>query len=115
MAYFSLAFGTATKNRDNKIIEAFFPNPLLNPSDALVAAVAEVSGYSEGNQAIEISAAQSAELAKAFAANDDAANASFAEKQQHLSNLLFLLFLRLTRSQHLLLKASLSYNLSLTA
>ncbi|CDT81165.1 MULTISPECIES: 2,3,4,5-tetrahydropyridine-2,6-dicarboxylate N-succinyltransferase [Vibrio] len=80
MAYFSLAFGTATKNRDNKIIEAFFPNPLLNPSDALVAAVAEVSGYSEGNQAIEISAAQSAELAKAFAANDDAANASFAEK-----------------------------------
>lgn len=42
MAYFSLAFGTATTNRDNKIIEAFFPNPLLNTSDALVAAVAEV-------------------------------------------------------------------------
>ncbi|BDU38256.1 2,3,4,5-tetrahydropyridine-2,6-dicarboxylate N-succinyltransferase [Vibrio nigripulchritudo] len=80
MATFSLAFGTATKNRDGKIIEAFFPNPVLNPSDALVAAVAGVAGYEQGNQAIEISAAQSAELAKAFEANGDAANASFAAK-----------------------------------
>ncbi|MBD1555681.1 2,3,4,5-tetrahydropyridine-2,6-dicarboxylate N-succinyltransferase [Vibrio sp. S9_S30] len=80
MATFSLAFGTATKNRDGKIIEAFFPNPTLNPNDALVKAVAEVAGYQEGNQAIEISAAQSAELANAFEANGDAANASFAAK-----------------------------------
>ncbi|WP_159654098.1 2,3,4,5-tetrahydropyridine-2,6-dicarboxylate N-succinyltransferase [Vibrio atypicus] len=80
MAYFSLAFGSATKNRDGKIIEAFFPNPVLNPADALVEAVAKVAGYEQGNQAIEISAAQSAELAVAFEANGDAANASFAAK-----------------------------------
>ncbi|WP_394145239.1 2,3,4,5-tetrahydropyridine-2,6-dicarboxylate N-succinyltransferase [Vibrio atypicus] len=80
MAYFSLAFGSATKNRDGKIIEAFFPNPVLNPADALVEAVAKVTGYEQGNQAIEISAAQSAELAVAFEANGDAANASFAAK-----------------------------------
>jgi len=80
MAYFSLAFGTATKNRDGKIIEAFFPNPVLNPADALVEAVAKVAGYEQGNQAIEISAAQSAELAIAFEANSDAANTSFAAK-----------------------------------
>lgn len=36
MAHFALAFGTATKNRDGKIIEAFFPSPVLNPSDALL-------------------------------------------------------------------------------
>lgn len=92
MATFSLAFGTATKNRDGKIIEAFFPNPVLNPSDALVKAVAEVAGYQEGNQAIEISAAQSAELAKAFEANGDAANASLQQKPLSRHSHWFLLF-----------------------
>ncbi|WPK52162.1 2,3,4,5-tetrahydropyridine-2,6-dicarboxylate N-succinyltransferase [Vibrio fluvialis] len=80
MANFALGFGTATKNRDGKIIEAFFPTPILNPSDQLVADLAAVAGYSEGNQALEITAAQSAELAKVFAANDQAASAAFAEK-----------------------------------
>lgn len=80
MANFALGFGTATKNRDGKIIEVFFPTPILNPSDQLVADLAAVAGYSEGNQALEITAAQSAELVKAFAANDQAASAAFAEK-----------------------------------
>ncbi len=80
MANFALGFGTATKNRDGKIIEVFFPTPILNPSDQLVADLAAVAGYSEGNQALEITAAQSAELAKVFAANDQVASATFAEK-----------------------------------
>ncbi|EOG1047742.1 2,3,4,5-tetrahydropyridine-2,6-dicarboxylate N-succinyltransferase [Vibrio fluvialis] len=80
MANFALGFGTATQNRDGKIIEVFFPTPILNPSDQLVADLAAVAGYSEGNQALEITAAQSAELAKVFAANDQAASAAFAEK-----------------------------------
>ncbi|MBL4277687.1 2,3,4,5-tetrahydropyridine-2,6-dicarboxylate N-succinyltransferase [Vibrio fluvialis] len=80
MANFALGFGTATKNRDGKIIEVFFPTPILNPSNQLVADLAAVAGYSEGNQALEITAAQSAELAKVFAANDQAASAAFAEK-----------------------------------
>ncbi len=80
MANFSLAFGTATKNRDGKIIEAFFPSPILNPSDALVSALGQVSGYQGGNQSIEISNQLSGEIATAFAANADVANASFAEK-----------------------------------
>ncbi|EQB8915386.1 2,3,4,5-tetrahydropyridine-2,6-dicarboxylate N-succinyltransferase [Vibrio fluvialis] len=80
MANFALGFGTATKNRDGKIIEVFFPTPILNPSDQLVADLAAVAGYSEGNLALEITAAQSAELAKVFAANDQAASAAFAEK-----------------------------------
>lgn len=80
MTNFALGFGTATKNRDGKIIEVFFPTPILNPSDQLVADLAAVAGYSEGNQALEITAAQSAELAKVFAANGQAASAAFAEK-----------------------------------
>ncbi|WP_086983221.1 2,3,4,5-tetrahydropyridine-2,6-dicarboxylate N-succinyltransferase [Vibrio aphrogenes] len=93
MANFALAFGTATKNRDGKIIEAFFPHPILNPSDALVSAVAQVAGYSEGNQAIEITSDIAAELATAFAANADVANADFAEKAATSSQPLVLVVL----------------------
>ncbi len=80
MANFALALGSATKNRDGKIIEVFFPTPILNPGDDLVAALATVVGYTEGNQAIEVSSAQCQAIAAAFAANDQAAAASFAEK-----------------------------------
>ncbi|PSU28202.1 2,3,4,5-tetrahydropyridine-2,6-dicarboxylate N-succinyltransferase [Photobacterium lutimaris] len=80
MASFSLALGTATKNRDNKIIEAFFPTPILNPADALVDAIAAIVDYKEGNQAIEITAAQSADLAAAFSAAGEEASANFATK-----------------------------------
>ncbi len=93
MAAFSIAFGSATKNRDGKIIEAFFPHPRLNPSDALVAAIADVSGYTEGNQAIEVTAEQSAALATAFAANNDAQNAAFAEKAANSSQPLVIVIL----------------------
>ncbi|MGX9519638.1 2,3,4,5-tetrahydropyridine-2,6-dicarboxylate N-succinyltransferase [Vibrio mediterranei] len=93
MAAFSIAFGSATKNRDGKIIEAFFPHPRLNPSDALVSAIAEVAGYTEGNQAIEVTAEQSAALATAFASNDDVQNASFAEKAANSSQPLVIVIL----------------------
>lgn len=93
MAHFSLAFGTATKNRDEKIIEAFFPNPVLNPSDALVSAVAEVSGYKEGNQFIEISADKCEALAAAFNANGDEKNGAFAAKAAQSSQPLVLVVL----------------------
>jgi 2,3,4,5-tetrahydropyridine-2-carboxylate N-succinyltransferase len=80
MATFSLALGTATKNRDGKIIEAFFPNPLLNPSDALVSAIAKVVDYQEGNQTLEIASDQASQLAAAFTDSGDDANARFATK-----------------------------------
>lgn len=78
MATFSLAFGSATKNTAGKIIEAFFPNPLLNPSDKLVADISEIINYSGQNQVIEVTSAQAAQLATVFTANDDVANAKFS-------------------------------------
>ncbi|MDE1230376.1 2,3,4,5-tetrahydropyridine-2,6-dicarboxylate N-succinyltransferase [Vibrio aestuarianus] len=93
MAYFALAFGTATKNRDGKIIEAFFPAPVLNPSDEFVSALVQIAGYSEGNQAIEISATQSAQLATAFADNGDSKNAAFADKAANSEQPLVLVIL----------------------
>jgi len=78
MSIFALAFGTATKNRDQKIIEAFFPNPLLNPSEDLVAVVGALAGYQGGNATIEISTEVAEQLSAAFNGADETANADFA-------------------------------------
>ncbi|MDF2183629.1 2,3,4,5-tetrahydropyridine-2,6-dicarboxylate N-succinyltransferase [Grimontia hollisae] len=80
MASFALAFGTATKNKDGKIIEAFFPTPILNPSDALVSALSSVVSYSEGNQVFDIDASQCSAISAAFSSADEQAAASFAAK-----------------------------------
>lgn len=93
MAYFALGLATATKNRDGKIIEAFFPTPILAPSEALVAALAPIVGYQEGNQALEITAAQSAELAAVFAAHQQAASAAFTDKAANANQPLVLVIL----------------------
>ncbi|QUJ66941.1 2,3,4,5-tetrahydropyridine-2,6-dicarboxylate N-succinyltransferase [Photobacterium sp. GJ3] len=93
MATFSLALGTATKNRDGKIIESFFPTPLLNPAQALVDAIATLVEYQGGNQAIEITASQAADLARAFASHDEQASARFAEKAAQSSQPLVLVIL----------------------
>lgn len=93
MAYFALGLATATKNRDGKIIEAFFPTPILAPSDALVAALAPIAGYQEGNQALEITAAQSAQLAAVFAAHQQTASAAFADKAANAKQPLVLVIL----------------------
>ncbi len=93
MAYFALGLATATKNRDGKIIEAFFPTPILAPSDALVAALAPLAGYQEGNQALEITAAQSAQLAAVFAAHQQAASTAFADKAANAKQPLVLVIL----------------------
>lgn len=36
MSYFAVAIGTATRNKDGKIIEAWYPQPILAPSDDLI-------------------------------------------------------------------------------
>ncbi|WP_354625046.1 hypothetical protein [Psychromonas sp. MME2] len=78
MSTFALAFGSATKNRDQKIIEAFFPNPLLNPSDDLVAVIAALVGYDNGNKEFTITAQLAEQLAAAFNGVNDTKNADFA-------------------------------------
>ncbi|MDW6001679.1 2,3,4,5-tetrahydropyridine-2,6-dicarboxylate N-succinyltransferase [Vibrio mangrovi] len=80
MAYFALALGTATKNRDGKIIEAYFPTPILNPNDDLVAQLAATIGYQGGNETLEVTAAQAGELVQAFQAGSETASADFAAK-----------------------------------
>ena len=52
MICFALAFGCVTKNKDGKIIEAYFPNPILNPSDELLSALSQIVNYKEKNQVL---------------------------------------------------------------
>jgi 2,3,4,5-tetrahydropyridine-2-carboxylate N-succinyltransferase len=78
MSTFALAFGTTTKNRDHKIIEAFFPNPLLNPSEDLVAIVGALTGYEGGNATLEVTAEIAEQLSAAFNGADETENADFA-------------------------------------
>ncbi|CAM3135113.1 2,3,4,5-tetrahydropyridine-2,6-dicarboxylate N-succinyltransferase [Vibrio rarus] len=80
MSFFALALGSATKNQDGKIIEAFFPTPVLNPATALVDALKHITGYKQGSQSIEITSEQCALLATAFENNGQAASANFAAK-----------------------------------
>ena len=52
-----------------------------------------MSGYTQGNQAIEINPEQSAQLATAFSNSDDAQNAAFAEKASQSQQPLVLVIL----------------------
>lgn len=93
MAYYSLALGTATKNRDGKIIEAFFPAPQLNPNNELVTAIAKLVDYKGGNCDIEITSTVASKLASAFTACGDATHANFAEQAANSSQPLVLVLL----------------------
>ncbi|MDD1795196.1 2,3,4,5-tetrahydropyridine-2,6-dicarboxylate N-succinyltransferase [Enterovibrio sp. ZSDZ42] len=93
MASFALALGTATKNKDGKIIESFFPTPILNPSDALVAALANIVSYKEGNGAFDVQASDCEAIAAAFTVADQQASAAFANKAASSSQPLVLVIL----------------------
>lgn len=69
---FSLAFGVGSQNRQGAWLEVFYAQPLIDPSPELVAAIAPILGYEDGNQAITFSNAQAAQLADAVRSVDAA-------------------------------------------
>jgi len=80
MASFALAFGVTTKNSQGKVIEAYFPTPILTPSEELIHSVAAITGYKEGNQSIEITAEQSHAIATVFLDHNQKDSATFTQK-----------------------------------
>jgi len=74
---YALALGTATKNKDGKIIEAYFPAPILGPASNLISSISEITGYTTVNSDIEISKEQAQKLSEVFT---DATNQTFAKK-----------------------------------
>lgn len=67
MSYFALALGTATRNQDEKIIEAWYPQPLLAPSDQLLTAISAVIKHDNGNAVHVLEKAHYRDLAAVFA------------------------------------------------
>jgi 2,3,4,5-tetrahydropyridine-2-carboxylate N-succinyltransferase len=51
MSYYALALGTATRNSEEKIIEAWYPQPTLNPSDVLINSIKSIVKHESGNAA----------------------------------------------------------------
>jgi len=59
----SLGLGLATLDSQGKVIEVYFPEPVLNPSAEAVLALSMHCGYEYGNSAILLSAAQRSGIA----------------------------------------------------
>lgn len=66
MGYFAVAIGTATRNKDGKIIESWFPQPILNPSDDLIATLSQIAKLNGGNEALVIESTLMSNLADCF-------------------------------------------------
>jgi len=76
---YALGLGIGTQNSKGEWLEVFYAAPLLNPSATIAKAIAEVVGYSDGNQAISISNAQAGEIAQALANAGDTEQAALAK------------------------------------
>lgn len=59
----SLAFGVGTKNNKDNWLEVFYPAPLWQPEEELVAKVSQVLQIGDGNQAVDMSPGQAGTLA----------------------------------------------------
>ncbi|MGE4533214.1 2,3,4,5-tetrahydropyridine-2,6-dicarboxylate N-succinyltransferase [Halomonas sp.] len=75
----SFALGTGTQNTQGDWLEIYYPAPLLNPDDGLIAAVKQVLDVPEGNAAVSFLPEHCAELAGALKAAGHAEQAELAE------------------------------------
>lgn len=94
MSTFALAFGTATKNNQGKIIEAFFPTPILHPSETLTNQLTALIGAKDNDSVFEIKTTLCPSIATVFADNDQAQSAQFAEKAASSKQTLVLVILK---------------------
>lgn len=70
MNTFSFAIGIATSNNQGDWLEAFYPQPLLNPNPRVIECLKTTLGYKDGNEVITASATQLEQLAEQLTAID---------------------------------------------
>lgn len=80
---FSFGLGVGTHNSKGEWLEVFYPQPLLKPASDIASTVADILGYTGGNQAITLDTAKLAPLADALAAAGNAEQAAIAKSFQH--------------------------------
>jgi 2,3,4,5-tetrahydropyridine-2,6-dicarboxylate N-succinyltransferase len=85
---FSLGIGLGTQNSTGQWLDTFYPQPVLNPSAELIAAISPLLDYSSGNAAIAVDQQTMSAVAEAIkGAGDDAlaeAAAQLANSEQAL-------------------------------
>jgi 2,3,4,5-tetrahydropyridine-2-carboxylate N-succinyltransferase len=74
-AIFSIGLGVGTHNAKGEWLEVFYPQPLLNPAEALVAAVKSVIDIPAGNTATNLEKGQLGSLESALRESGDAIQA----------------------------------------
>ena len=78
MTHFALAIGTCTTNKDGKIIECYYPDPIINPSEDLIKALSVVIEIADHNGDYVVPAEKLHELADAFDNANQSMSAAFA-------------------------------------
>ncbi len=79
MSTFALGLGVGSQSSTGELLEVYFNQPLLNPSDELIAAVTAKVGYEGGNQNIQLTAEQLNALEAAFLSVDAEDQAEIVE------------------------------------
>jgi 2,3,4,5-tetrahydropyridine-2-carboxylate N-succinyltransferase len=72
---YALGLGVGTQNSKGEWLEAFFPQPLLNPDPALASVVADVLHYAGGNSAIALTPEHLCQLSGKVGKFDDVVQA----------------------------------------
>lgn len=75
---FSLGLGLGSQNSKGEWLDIFYPQPLVQPSDALCKAIAPIVEYKGGNAAIAVNSEQMSRVAEAAKAAGDSAQADIA-------------------------------------
>lgn len=85
---YSIGLGVGTQNNNGEWLEVYYPQPLLQPSEAISQAFTKSLDYTDGNQALSLNSAQLSTLAAALkdaGASDQAAIAEqFANSDRPL-------------------------------
>ena len=94
MTYFSFAFGTATHNRDGKLIEAFYPQPKIQVSVELIEALQKTFNLEDGNQFHSFTAQNANTLANVLTQYGETEQAQLAAQMANSQQPLVLVILK---------------------
>lgn len=76
---YAIGLGTVTRNADNKIIESWFPEPILNPADGIAGRLGDL-GYQGGNEVLELRSSGLHIVAQAMGDHGHEISAQFAAR-----------------------------------
>lgn len=93
MTFYALALGTATRNNDKKIIEAWYPQPILAPDDSLVNSLKDIVKHDGGNAVHVLEKEHYAALQAVFETAELTLNSTLLASAQHSDQTLVLTLL----------------------